>query len=205
MINENKDIVNTFTGLNEASEKLELTTKQISDIIRYLKVITCENEKVTLIYENEENVIKKRNTETKLIYKYDFDTKQLLQTFASTKEAAINLEVTTCTILRYIAVEKIFVSKKDSNKNIILTSLNNITNIVQSKPVKVVKSKPCKILYSYYNNTTNLFKQFNGGSDAAAHFKIGTSTVFRHIKSKIPLKILYNNETIEIIFTYENQ
>ena len=202
IINEDKEITSTFNGLNDAANKLELSQKEVSDIIRYLKVIEYENERVMLIYEKQENVVKERNVEIKNIYKYDFDTKELLKTFSSTKEAANNLDITTSTILRYIAVEKIFISKKDASKKILLSYLDNITNLVPSEPIKIIKKKSFKKLYTYYYNTTNLFKEYNGPSNAAAELKIGQCTVQRRIKNKNPLTIVNNKENISIIFTY---
>lgn len=128
VINEDRENLVTLNGLSEAAETLKLTIKNVSDIIRYSKVIEYNDHKVTLVYDKGENVIKTRNIEVQKIYKYDFDTKELLQTFNSTIEAAQHFQITTCTVLRYIAVEKIFSCKmvKDKAKRIFLSYLDNI-------------------------------------------------------------------------------
>jgi hypothetical protein len=205
MVNENKDIVDTYNGLNDASEKLNLEIKSVSDIIRYSKVFDFEDEKMLLIYEKGDNVIVKRNIETPPIYKYDFDTKELLQKFDSTSEAANHFEITTHTVLRYIAVENIFTTKNDENKNILISYLDNIDDFVPAEKTKVVKTRPCKTLYTYNVscNPKQLFKIYNGPSDAAGKLKIGQCTVQRHIKSKKPLKIVHDNSHISIMFTYQ--
>ena len=202
MMNEKKEILNTFNGLSQTSEKLNLEIKTISDIIRYSKVIEYDNQKVTLIYDKDTNIIITRNIENKPIYKFDFDTKKILQIFQSTKEAAIHFEITTSTILRYIAVEKIFSNKKDTNKNILLSYSNNIDNLEINQITKVIKPRRFKKLYTYYNNSIQLFFEYKGPSDAAAKLKIGQCTVHRHINNKKPLNIIYNNERISIIFSY---
>ena len=147
-----------------------------------------------------DNLIKTRNVEKKIIYKYNFDTKQLLQKFNSTTEAAHHFDISNHTILRYISIQKIFSYKNE--KNIILSYLDNIDNLVIKEPTKVIKSRPCKKLFTYYNNTNELFMEYNGPFDAAAKLKIGQCTVHRHIKNKKPLNIIHNVKKIQIIFTY---
>ena len=200
MLNENRDVIETFNGLSEASNKLKLEIKTVSDIIRYSKIINNNNQKVMLIYDKGDNLIKTRNVEKKIIYKYNFDTKQLLQKFNSTTEAAHHFDISNHTILRYISIQKIFSYKNE--KNIILSYLDNIDNLVIKEPTKVIKSRPCKKLFTYYNNTNELFMEYNGPFDAAAKLKIGQCTVHRHIKNKKPLNIIHNVKKIQIIFTY---
>ena len=158
--------------------------------------------KFRYVYDKDTNIIITRNIENKPIYKFDFDTKKILQIFQSTKEAAIHFEITTSTILRYIAVEKIFSNKKDTNKNILLSYSNNIDNLEINQITKVIKPRRFKKLYTYYNNSIQLFFEYKGPSDAAAKLKIGQCTVHRHINNKKPLNIIYNNERISIIFSY---
>jgi phage anti-repressor protein len=202
MINENKDIVHTYNGLAEASEILKLEIKQISDIIRYTKVMEYENEKMIMVYEKGDNLIKKRNVEVKWIYKYDFDTKELLNSFSSTKEAANHFEITTHTILRYISIEKVFTTKKDGKRNILLSYLSNIDDVIPKEKTKVIKTRPCKKLYTYNVLDNSLFKEYNGPFDAAAKLKIGQCTVQRHIKNNKPLNIVHEDQHKSIIFTY---
>ena len=197
-IDENKKILNTFNGLSEASENLKLEIKTISDIIRYSKVIHYKDQKVTLVYEKESNIITKRNIQNKIIYKYDFDTKKLLKTFNSTIEAAHHFEITTTTVLRYIAIENVFSCKNDDCKNIFLSYLDNIDDLKIKEKPKVIKLRRYKNLYCYYNNSNILFKEYRGPSDAAAQLKIGQCTVHRHINNKKPLNV--NNTPL--IFTY---
>ena len=176
----------------------------MSDIIRYSKVIEYNDHKVTLVYDKGETIVKTRNIEIQKIYKYDFETKELLQTFNSTIEAAQHFGITNSTILRYIAVEKVFSEKVYIKKprQILLSYLDNIDNLIIREKTKVIKTRPCKLLYTYYNNSNTLFTEYNGPSDAAAKLKIGQCTVQRHIKSGKPLNIVDNNQTISIIFTY---
>jgi hypothetical protein len=197
-IDENKKILNTFNGLSEASENLKLEIKTISDIIRYSKVIHYKDQKVTLVYEKESNIITKRNIQNKIIYKYDFDTKKLLKTFNSTIEAAHHFEITTPTILRYIAVERVFSCKNDDCKNIFLSYLDNINDLKIKEKPKIIKPRRYKNLYCYYNNSNILFKEYQGPSDAATQLKIGQCTVHRHINNKKPLNV--NDKPL--IFTY---
>jgi len=204
MINEHKEILNVYNGLSEIAEKLKLDIKAISDIIRYTKVIEYDNEKIILVYDKDENVVKKRNVEIKPIYKYNFDTKQLLQTFYSTRDVSTNLEITTSTVLRYINIAKVFISKKDGNSQIVLSYLDNIHNIKPVEKTKVVKSRPRKKLYVYYYDTNNLFIEYDGPYDAANKLNIGQCTVHRHINNKKPLTIMYNNQKISILFSYTN-
>jgi hypothetical protein len=202
MINEKKEIMNTYNGLSEVAEKLKLEIKTVSDIIRYSKVIEHDDEKIILIYDKYENVVKKRNVETKAIYKYNFDTKQLLQTFYSTRDVSTNLEITTSTVLRYINIAKVFTSKKDNNQQIILSYLDNIQNVVPVEKTKVVKSRPRKKLYVYYYDTKELFIEYDGPFDAANKLNIGQCTVHRHINNGKPITIVYENKKISILFTY---
>jgi phage anti-repressor protein len=202
VMNEDRENIGTFNGLSEAADILKLPIKNVSDIIRYAKVIEYNDHKVTLVYDKGENIIKTRNIEVPKIYKYDFDTKELLQTFNSTIEAAQHFEITTHTVLRYIAVEKIFSCQMDKDRKILLSYRDNITNLVIREKTKVIKTRQFKILYTYYSDSTNLFTKYDGPSDAAAKLKIGQCTVQRHIKSGKPLNILHNNERIAIVFTY---
>jgi hypothetical protein len=202
VMNEDRENVCTFNGLSEAADILKLPIKNVSDIIRYAKVIEYNDHKVTLVYDKGENVIKTRNIEVRKIYKYDFDTKELLQTFNSTIEAAQHFEITTHTVLRYIAVEKIFSCQIEKDRKILLSYRDHIKDLVIREKTKVIKTRQFKVLYSYYNNSNNLFTKYDGPSDAAAKLKIGQCTVQRHIKSGKPLNILHNNERIAIVFTY---
>ena len=153
-----------------------------------------------LIYDKDNNLIKTRNVEKKIIYKFNFDTKQLLQKFNSTVEAAHHFDISNHTILRYISIQKVFSCKNETN--ILLSYLDNINNLIIQEPTKVIKSRPCKKLFTYYNNTNELFTEYNGPFDAAGKLKIGQCTVHRHIKNKKPLNIIHNNNKIQIIFTY---
>lgn len=202
MINENKDIVTVFNGLSDASHKLNMEPKKVSDTIRYSKTINYEDEIVMLFYEKGHNVIKKRNVESKTIYKFDFATKELLQTFNSTVEASSNLEITTSTVMRYISIAHVFQSKKDGNKNIILSYLEDIKDVVPKQKTKVVKYRAPKLLYTYIADTKELFQVFNGPFDAANKLVVGQCTVHRHIKNEKPLKIVHQDKVIPIVFTY---
>ena len=210
VLNENKETLIIFNGLSEASEKLNLKVKTISDIVRYSKVIEYKNQKVILVYDKEENLIKTKSIKMDPIYKFNYDTKELLTIFYTQKEAIIDLEITPNTISRYINVAKVFNTKKDGNINILLSKLNDITNIKPKIPTKVIKNKPKQIkpLYTYYfNNETNkctdkLYQEFEGPSSAANKLYIGSCTVYRHIKNKLPLNIKKDDNVISIIFTY---
>ena len=210
MINENKETLIIYNGLNDASLGLSLELKQISDIIRYSKVIEYETQKVTLIYEIKDNLIIPKTIKMEKVFKFNYDTKEILKTYTSRKEILIDLEITSNTILRYINVQKVFKTKKDGNINILLSRLDNIDNIVPRVPTKVVRNikKKNKILYTYHfdtisNKCTNmLYKTFEGPSNAANELYIGNCTIYRHMKNKIPLKITQDNKIIPLIFTY---
>ena len=210
MINENKEIINTFNGLSEASDKLNLEIKTISDIIRYMKVLSINvddtnniEQKVTLVYNKDESIITKRKVKSKPIYKYNFETKELLHTFESTIEAAQKFNITTSTVLKYIGTEYIFSCKDNPKINILLSYLDNIDDLILKEKTKVVKSRKRKPLFTYFHNTTTLYKEYEGPSNAAFELKIGQCTVQRHIKNKTPLSIVENDFVISIIFTYE--
>ena len=202
-INENKEIVNTYNGLADAADKLNLEIKYVSDNIRYSRVIDYEDEKILLIYEKGENLIKKRNVQIKYIYKYDYDTKELLEKFETTKDVANSLEISTYTVLRYIYIAKVFNTKKDGNKKILLSYLNNIDDVKPVEKTKVIKSRPCKKLYTYDINTNKLFIEYEGPYNAACKLNIGQCTVQRHIKNGKPITIVHNNKKTSIIFTYK--
>lgn len=141
--------------------------------------------------------------EIKYIYKYNYDTKELLEKFETTKDAANSLEITTHTILRYISIVKIFNTKKDGKTRILLSYLDDIENINPVQKTKVIKSRPRKKLYTYNTITNELFMEYEGPFNAAAKLNIGQCTVQRHIKNGKSITILYNNDKIPIIFTYK--
>lgn len=202
MVNDDKEIVNTYNGLADEADKLNLEVKTVSNIIRYCKVIEYDSEKVTLIFEKEENVIKKRNMQKKHIYKYDYNTKQLLEKFDSTIEAANHFNITTNTVLRYINIAKVFTTKKDENRQILLSYLQNIHNVKPVAKTKIIKSRPCKTLYAFNAVTKELFTTYDGPFNAANILNIGQCTVHRHIKNRKPVTIVKNNERIPLIFSY---
>jgi hypothetical protein len=209
IINENKEVIGSFNGLSEATELLNLEVKYVSDCIRYSRVIEYLDQKVLLVYDKGDTIIKTRNVEKDIIYMFNFESKELIRTFESSVDAANYFNITTSTVTRYIAVEKIFAYKDD--KTIILSYLKNIDNLVIKPKTKVIKTKKTKRLFTYIvpslngngRDTFTLFKEYAGPSDAAAQLKIGQCTVHRHIKSGNPLHILDNdNNKISIVFTY---
>lgn len=205
MLNDEKEILNVYNGLEDASDKLNLKIKTISDIIRYYKVIDYKQEKIILVYNKEENVIKRKNMELKIIYKYNYDTKELLKKYNSVKEAIIDLEITSHTIYRYININKVFNTKKDDKVNVLISYLDNIANVKPLEKTKVIKTRPCKKLYTYDSITKELYKEYNGPSDAANKLNIGQCTVQRHIKSKNSLKLKLETDVKQIIFTYSKE
>jgi hypothetical protein len=202
MLNDKKEVLNIYNGLSDASDKLKLEVKAICDIIRYYKVIEYKQEKVILVFNKEENVIKRKNIESKIIYKYNYDTKKLLKTYNSTKEAIIDLEITSNTVMRYININKVFETKKDDKINILISYLDDITNVKPLEKTIVMRYKPCKKLYTYDSITKEFYKEYNGASDAAYQLNIGQCTVQRHIKSTHPLKLKLQSNVKQIIFTY---
>ncbi|MEY3420068.1 MAG: Anomala cuprea entomopoxvirus, partial [Bacteroidota bacterium] len=201
-VNENKEIIQTFNGISEAAELLNLEIKEVSDTIRYSRVIDMDNQKVLLVYDKGDTLIKTRAVHNDIIYLFDFHMKTLIRTFQSSIEAANYFQITKSTVLRYIAVEKVFSSKNEPGKQILLSYLDNIDDLIIRPKTKVVKPKRTKRLFAYLDGTSDLFREYAGPSDAAAQLKIGQCTVQRHIKSGNPLCIIDNDNKISIIFTY---
>lgn len=202
IVNENKELVGTFNGLSEAAEHLNLEVKTVSDIIRYSRVIDYMDQKVLLVYDKGDTIIKTRNVEKDIIYMFNFDTKEIIRTFETSTDVANYLNVNQSTVLRYIAVENIFACKNQPGKKILLSYLDNIHNLVIRPKTKVVKSRRVKRLFAYNKDNGDLFQEYAGPSDAAAKLKIGQCTVHRHIKSGNPLGIMEGARKISIVFTY---
>ena len=200
---DTKNIIETYSGLSEASEKLNISVKTISDNIRFNKTFNEQDIRILLKYEenddneendneeneddNEENdnkvVFNKRIT-LKKIYKINYDTKDILDEFDGLIGASKKLNISTTTIAKYIKNNK---QLTINNIKIILSYTKIIEenkNETKENTEKVIFNKRIiKKIYKINNETNEILDTFLSISDAATKLNIAEVTVSRYIKS----------------------
>ena len=186
---DTKEILETYNGLSEASEKLNLSIKKISDNIKFIKIYTENDLRILLKYDEETSIIfNKRTLINKNIYKFNYTTKELLNTYESLKECENKLNISSYTILKYIKSKK---TLTENNNIIILSYHKNIDDITdnennennENKDKKIFKQRPNKQIFKINSETKEIIETFDGIIDAAVKLQIGRCTVSRYIKS----------------------
>lgn len=194
-----KEQTRVFESLSEASHKLNIPVKTLSDNIRYKKSFMLESKRIILVYDksNLEHIGNKRNMNHKVIYKFNIDTKELIESYKTFKEAAEKNNMSTNTASRYIIIRQIFSTKKDGDIQMVLTYNNSLDNETVQEIKEhnkkcesgVVRIRPFKIIQKVDFETNQILETFYGILDAAVKMKIGQCTVCRHLKSGKKLKI----------------
>lgn len=194
-----KEQIRVFESLSKASNELSLALKTSSDNIRFKKSFIYDNRRILLAYDKSdlEHVGNKRNMNHKVIHKFNVDTKQLLESYRTLKEAAEQNNMSIKTVTRYISIQQIFNTKNDGDIQWLLTYKNELNDQIVEEIKQsnkkcesgVVRIRPCKIIQKVDCDTNSVLETFNGILDAAIKMRIGECTVCRHLKSGKKLKI----------------
>jgi phage anti-repressor protein len=204
---DTKEVIGILYGLSEASLKFSMLPEVISNRIRYKKPFEVRGKTVLLVYDkpNLEHVGIKRNVQHKTIYKFDIDSKTIVESYKTICEAGKQNGLSTKTISRYIKVQQIFKTKKDGNVAFLLTYKDVIDDEtvakikqleIENKKSGVTRIRPCKIIEKVEYETNRVVDTYYGILDASTNLHIGECTVSRHLKSGKKLKIKYNNTFI---------
>jgi hypothetical protein len=194
-----KEQMRVFESLSKASNELSLPLKTLSDNIRFQKSFIYDNRRILLAYDKSdlEHVGNKRNMNYKVVHKFNVDTKQLLESYKTVKEAAEKNNMSIKTVTRYISIQQIYNTKNDGDIQLLLTYKNELNDKIVEEIKQsnkkcesgVVRIRPCKIIQKVDCDTNNVLETFNGILDAAIKMRIGECTVCRHLKSGKRLKI----------------
>ena len=192
---DTKKIIKTYYGLSEISEEFNLTLKTVSNHIKYNKIIddTCGKIKILLKYEDDRSIIFNKRTTLKKVYKFDYNTKKILDTFDGIIGAATKLNISTTTVGKYIKTQKTF---NDNNVSVLLSYHDDITNIVEKVHVKqFVKSRLVKKIYKINIDNNEILETYNGILDASVKLNIGECTVSRYLKSGKTMNLKLESDT----------
>ena len=180
-----------------------MSVKNISDNIIFQKTFQDNETRVLLMYECKEdeksNVVFNKRITLKPVYKINFDTKEILDTYDGLIGAANKLSISTTTVAKYINSKKTF--KIDGIK-IALSYDKHVDEeyIVSKELPKVLKKRKTKKIYKICCNTNKVLDIFDGIVDASLKMNIGNSTICRHIKSEKELNFKNNNNEIISVF-----
>lgn len=196
---ETKEVTHIIDGLAEASRKFSLLPEILSHKIRYKKPFVYQNKRILLVYDkpNLEHIGVKRNVLHKPIYKFDLESKTLIESYKTIVEAAEKNGLHKETIAKYIKKQQIFNTKRDGDAKVVLTHDDTFDDetVIKIKQQNddntsgVIRIRPRKIIQKVDYETNEVLDTFHGILDAATKLQSGTCTVCRHLKSGKKLKM----------------
>lgn len=197
---ETKEIMEIINGLAEASRKFSLLPEILSHKIRYQKMFVYDNKRILLVYDkpNLEHIGVKRNLRYKPIYKFNLESKRLIESYKTIVEAAKLNGLSKHTISKYIKIQQIFNTKRDGGgEDVVLThdetfddeTVTKIKRKNDNNTSGVIRIRPCKIIHKVDYETNEVLDTYHGILDAATKLRSGTCTVCRHLKSGKKLKM----------------
>lgn len=200
---DTKEILEIYYGLSEASEKLNLQSKTISDYIRFSKLFDENNIKILLKYEdNDENVIFNKRLTLKKVYKINYESLEVLDTYDGIIGAANKLNISATTVGKYLKTQKTFKNSLDNVKVLLSYDKQFVLNTQENIPKNFIKTRRVKKIYKVNLKDNSLLEIYEGILDAAAKLNIGECTVSRYLKSGKTMKIKDKSNMVSVVLKH---